>query len=263
MIQRMRMSEFWDKYMRHLGDYLYGKKDWEDEFGVPCPKCAGGFERKTTLVKKYAGIPNAYYDKRYSEFDWTIYVDDEKSKTEVQKVKNIADSFISQFEKWEKHKIGLYIWNRIKGSGKTFLASCLCNELISKIGIGTRFVSASDLLEISQTEYPEERDELKRKPIKLLYECKLLVIDDLGQKITGKDWMEDVLFKILDERMNRGRLTIITSNIPIDELPFDDRLTDRLNKMCLPIELPNKSVRSQKSYEDKVELLKEVGLLKT
>lgn len=258
----MRMSEFWERYRREKGNYPYGNRDWDDDFGTPCPECAGGEERKTTIVKKQSGIPSAYYDKRYSEFDWSIYSDNAEMKAEAEMIKKTTDSFIKLFEKWEEHKTGLYLWNKIKGSGKTFLASCICNELIATRGIGTKFVNASDLLEISRTENPEERDEYKRFPIKLLYECKLLVLDDLGQKNCGNGWMEDVLFKILDERMNRGRLLIITSNISIDELPFDERLTDRLNKMCHSIEMPRKSVRAQESFKDKADLFKEVGLLK-
>jgi len=258
----MRISTYWERYRKDEGPYIYGERDWEDFFGVPCPKCAGGMERRTTLVKKYAGIPSAFYNKRYDAFDWGTYSDNESMVDKALKAKEIADAFINKFEEWEKRKMGLYIWNETKGSGKTFLASCICNELIAKYCIGTRFVSASDLLEISQTEYPDEREELKRKPIKLLYGCKLLVIDDLGQKNCGQKWMEDILFKILDERINNDRVTIITSNIPIGRLPFDDRSTDRLFKMCYEVEMPQKSVRASEAYKEKAELLKAVGLIK-
>lgn len=263
VIERMLMSTFWERYRKNVGHYLYGNRDWEDDFAVPCPKCAGGLERKSMLIKKFAGFPSALYDKRYSEFDWNVYDKDEAMKREAKSLKAIVDSFIEKYEEWEKAKTGLYIWNKIKGSGKTFLASCICNELISKYYIGTKFVSAADLFEIAKAEYPDERTEEDRKPIKRLYNCKLLVIDDLGQKNCGHDWMEDILFKILDERMNNERITIITSNIPIDELPFDERATDRLNKMCYSLELPGKGVRSQQTFVERKELFEKVGLIPT
>ncbi len=261
-MERMLMSTFWERYRKETGPYLYGDKDWEDFFAVPCPKCAGGLERRSSLVKKYAGIPSAFYNKRYNAFDWGTYGDNDKMADQALQAKEIIDSFIEKFEEWEKRKMGLYIWNETKGSGKTFLASCICNELISKYCIGTKFVSASDLLEISQTEYPDEREEIRRRPIKLLYSCKLLVIDDLGQKNCGQKWMEDILFKILDERINNDRVTIITSNIPMGRLPFDDRSTDRLFKMCCEVEMPQKSVRATEAYREKVELFKAVGIIK-
>ena len=63
VIERMLMSTFWERYRTDVGHYLYGNRDWEDDFAVPCPKCAGGLERKSMLIKKFAGFPSALYDK--------------------------------------------------------------------------------------------------------------------------------------------------------------------------------------------------------
>ena len=96
--------------------------------------------------------------------------------------------------------------------------------------------------------------------MKLLYDCKFLVIDDLGQR-TNSEWLEDILYKLFDERMRNGRLTIVTSNMSIDALPYNDRIADRLNAICLPLHLPEIRIRSKESMDKRNDFLKEMGLI--
>ena len=239
---------------------IYGE-DIPVEVAMECPSCNGGHDIKVESAMKIADIPQAYYDKRYNAFDWGIYTDSEGNSIDLSKQKGFVDSFLSAFDKWEAYGLGLYIWSRTKGSGKTFLASCLCNELINKYAMRTKFVSATNLLNIAQSGNKEAFNEYERDPIALLCNCKLLVIDDLGQKNSGTEWMTDILFRITDERMNKKLITIITSNIKMSELSMDDRVVDRINKMCQPIPLPDFCVRAKESNSMKVELFKELGLI--
>ena len=230
--------------------------------GKPCPFCNGGFADDVIKAKKSADIPNTFYNKYLSDFDWNVYVGDNGRSFNTTSQQEGVKAFIEQFDVWEKKNTGLYIWSKTKGSGKTLLASCICNELMNKKAIRTRFVSASELIDIAQSGDKNSSDEYKRNPMKLLHECKFLVIDDLGQKNIGGEWLEDILFKLLDDRMVRSRMTMITSNLPIEELPFNERITDRINKLCYPFHLPEICVRSKEVRESRQELLKELSLAK-
>lgn len=250
------------EYAKERGVPHIYKEDWEIPVGKPCPFCNGGFADDVIKVKKSADIPNSFYNKRLSDFDWGVYVTDDGKSFNTSSQQNAIKSFIEQFEIWEKKNMGLYIYSKTKGSGKTFLASCICNELMNKQAIRTRFVSASQLIDISQSGDKNANDEYKRNPMKLLHECKFLVIDDLGQKNLGNEWLEDILFKLLDDRMVNSRMTMITSNLAIQELPFNERITDRINKLCMPFHLPEICVRSKEIRESRQELLKELNLNK-
>lgn len=236
--------------------------DVEIPVGIKCPYCNGGFADDVIKVKKSSDIPSSFYDKRLNDFDWNVYVSDDGTSFDTSSQENGVKSFVDQFEVWEKKNMGLYIWSKTKGSGKTFLASCLCNEIMHKKAIRTRFVSASELIDIAQSGDKNANDEYKRNPMKLLHECKFLVIDDLGQKNLGGEWLEDILFKLLDDRMTNLRMTMITSNLTIQELPFNERITDRINKLCFPLHLPEICVRSKEIRESRQELLKELNLAK-
>lgn len=235
--------------------------DTEVFYAVKCPSCNGGYAQIVDSVRTKADIPETFYDKSYSSFDWNAYKDTEQRQIDLSKQKKFIDSFINNFNKWDESGLGLYIWSTMKGSGKTFLASCICNELMKKYAMRTKFVSATNLLNIAQSGDKNAYSEYDREPIKLLCRCKLLVIDDLGQKTSGTEWMNDILFRITDERMQKKLVTIITSNIKMTELTLDDRVVDRINKMCQPIPLPEYCIRSKESNEMKKNLFRELGLM--
>ena len=87
------------------------------------------------------------------------------------------------------------------------------------------------------------------------------VIDDLGQKNTGKEWLEDELFKLLDYRMTNNRMTLVTSNLDIKQLPFNERIKDRLEKITVEMHLPEVCVRTKEARENRQALFKELGLI--
>lgn len=231
------------------------------EYAVPCSYCNGGHAQRVQERREHTNIPSAFYDSRLCDFDWTIYQDNQGHAVDLTKQKTIVESFIEKYDVWKKRGIGLYLYSHMRGSGKTFLASCICNELISKYPMNTKFVSASELIDLSK-KGTTTGSEYDKDPIELLCNCKLLCIDDLGQKQSGSDWTNDILFRIMDNRMQKQLVTIITSNIPIQELQIDDRIVDRINKICSPIPLPEFCVRSREAKKNQVELFKELGIIK-
>lgn len=254
-----QMASEYAKANEKEAGHIYGSRDFPIWVGRKCPFCNGGLAQRARTMKQLSEIPSTFYDKNMSDFDWDIYVRDDGSKENTENQQRIIDLFIDQFSKWEEWNMSFYIFSRTKGSGKTFLASCLCNEIMGRYAIKTRFVNASQLIDISQSGDRNSYDEFKRNPMKLLYECKFLVIDDLGQKNTGGEWMEDILYKLLDYRMTNQRMTMITSNVPIKELQLNERITDRIDKLCMPFHLPELCVRSKETREARQMLLSDLG----
>lgn len=232
------------------------------EFAIKCPYCNGGLTKRAESAKQASNIPLTFNDKKYSSFRWDLYRDESGNAVDVEAWKKLVESFLKDYEKWRVRGLGLYISSRTKGSGKTFLASCICNELMETRGIKTRFVRATDLIDISKSADADSIEAYKRDPIKLLCDCDLLVIDDIGQKKTGYDWMNEILFKIIDTRLTEKRSTILTSNIRLNELDIDSRISERINKSCYDIHLPECNVRSREATEEKKEFLRELGLLR-
>ena len=226
------------------------------EFARRCPACNGG-EAIVRHVKRVARIPESFYNVEFADFDWTIYQDDNGKQIDLTKQQKYVTSFVKDFKAWSDKGIGLYIWSKTRGTGKTFLASAICNTLIKERHLTTKFVSVSNLIDLVQ-----ESKGTKTNPIMELCECDILVLDDLGQQNAGNGWLMDILFRICDTRMQTKRITIVTSNKRLRELNFDDRILDRLNKMLQQIPLPDCCVRDKESSKDKMDLFTSLGLMR-
>lgn len=242
--------------------HIYAQeKDCMIDYASRCPECNGG-QAIIEYTKKRAQLPTSYYDAEMKDFDWTIYRDDNDRQIDMQKRQMYVESFVRNFTEWRKEGLGLYIWSRTRGSGKTYLASCICNTLIKQYGVKPKFVSAFDLIKIEKTASDDKyASHYEKDPIAELCDCDLLVIDDLGSQ-NGDAWTSKILYRISDFRMQEKKVTIITSNAKSGELPFDDKMIDRINSLTQAIPLPEYRVRAKASNDNKRKLFTRLGLMK-
>lgn len=233
---------------------VYGRADIEVQpVSIDCRYCNAKDTNLFEDRRSTAEIPTAFYDARITDFNYKVYRED------VSTIEKLIDAFIREFEAWDKIGKGLYICSHTKGSGKTYLASCICNTIMERYRTRTRFASAQKLLDYSKNS--DGSGEVSTDPIGLLKKCKVLVLDDLGAKRNGGDWMNDVLFDIIDSRYQDKLVTIITSNIRPDELNLDERIIDRIKAMCIAVKLPEYCVRGAKADSENAEFLKTLGVV--
>ncbi|MCD8345689.1 MAG: ATP-binding protein [Oscillospiraceae bacterium] len=111
------------------------------------------------------------------------------------------------------------------GLGKTFLSSCIANELISK-GVNVAFDSIQNYLRYIESEHfgRAEGDTLE-----LLLNAELLILDDLGCEFKSS-FNSATIYNLINSRCNMGKPTIVSSNLSINELSerYDDRIISRL-----------------------------------
>ena len=182
-------------------------------------------------------MPFNYLDAKPSSFDWYAY------GVDVSEAKRYANAFILNFDMFAREGKGLYIHSNTKGSGKTLLACCLANGIIEKRDICVKFISVPELLEMTKKKYKgldnqEELDGIRK--------AELLIIDDIGTEMK-KEWVDTELFRLIDWRYSNKRVTIFTSNVEIEELNLDGRIIDRIYAMCIPVKLPEISIRKKKA----------------
>lgn len=212
----------------------------------PCTYCKGNHARKVSDALIVADIPEG---RSLSDFDWSLY------GVDLTREKKIVDQFVERFPDFEREGLGLFLTSKTRGSGKTFLASAVGGELISRYEASIRFVSASNLIEISKQKRDDGSD-----PLDDLISCRVLILDDLGQQRTGRDWLTDILFRIIDKRYQAKKTVIVTSNVALAELDFDDRVVDRLNSMTLTIKIPEYCVRAREANTRKRAILSKLGI---
>lgn len=216
------------------------------DFASPCSYCNGG-QAYIEDLKQKADLPATYYDVDMDTFDWTVY------GVDVTRQRTLAEKWILEHDMFRREGMGLYIWSHTRGSGKTYLASAICNSMMRTHRKKTRFINLSRLIDISK-----EKDGIRQ-----LIDAEILVLDDLGQNGSGADWVGDLLYEIFEERGNHNRLSIVTSNIRPTELKMDDRVVDRMNQKMIGLRLPEVRVRALKASEAKKRLLIKAGVIQS
>ena len=145
--------------------------------------------------------------------------------TRFKGAKKAAEEFIASFNIDYQN---LFFFGTV-GTGKSFMSICIADELLKK-GNSVIYFSSIGLFElISEYAFDFKNKAWLRTVYDDLYECDLLVVDDLGTEIMGS-FVAKELFSLLEERGNRKKSTIITTNYSLEGLQsiYSDRIFSRI-----------------------------------
>lgn len=81
--------------------------------------------------------------------------------------------------------------------------------------------------------------------------------DDIGTQMK-KEWVDSVLYRLINYRSTNKLVTIFTSNVPLDNLGIDERIIDRIRKMTIPLSLPEVGIRRMLTEEENSTFVKKV-----
>lgn len=186
--------------------------------------------------RRHSMLPKNYINVRGTDFKWNLY-----ENAELTEQKQTVNAFTLNFNTFRKEGKGLYIYSKTKGSGKTMLACCLANEIMERHDITVKFISTVEFIERTKDSF---NDYSEKRELEQLINASLLIIDDIGAEIK-KDWIDMILFRIIDSRYTNKRITIFTSNVERDSLKLNDRIKDRIYDMTVTIRLPEVPVRQK------------------
>ena len=153
-------------------------------------------------------------------------------------------------EACEAH-IGLLLWGP-PGTGKSFAAACVANHLLQQ-EIPVRMIKLTQLLNCGFREREDTLCQLLRVP--------LLIIDDYGME-RETEYSLEIIFSLLDGRMESGRPLILTTNLTLEELrnPTDlshARIYERIRSQTVPVCFPGESLR-KRTEKASMEKMKEI-----
>ena len=115
----------------------------------------------------------------------------------------------------DKSNRGLYIYGDL-GVGKTYECIALANALVKKGKKVAVIKSASFINEMRQTVTIDSS--LFNEKMNKIKKCEYLFVDDIGTESVSSFSRDDVLFDILDYRMENKLCTIFTSNLDKESL---------------------------------------------
>lgn len=184
---------------------------------------------------------------------WTFENDDRQN----EQLSNAMINYTEQFGDFLKEGRGLLLSGNI-GTGKTYFAAAIANRLIDK-GRRILMTSFSRLTNEIQATFDG-----KQKLIDDLNNYALVIFDDLGVE-RGSEFMQEMVYNIIDSRYKTGLPFIITTNLPLEEIkkPKDlscARIYDRILERCFPIEFSGVSKRRQAVKDSYFDTKKKLGL---
>ena len=110
------------------------------------------------------------------------------------------------------------------------MSNCLSKELLDA-GYSVIYFTAHQLFEyIARRTFSPDRDEEDASDfLEDIFDCDLLVIDDLGSELSNA-FVSSRLFLILNERHLRERSTLISTNLDLQQINdlYSERCTSRL-----------------------------------
>lgn len=116
---------------------------------------------------------------------------------------------------FEKREKGLYVYGDL-GTGKTYLCTALANSLVLK-GKKVAFVKVSNFFNEMKSYFGKD-SEMIDKNINKLKKAEYLFLDDIGSEAVSEFVRDDILFRVLDYRLENKLVTIFTSNLSKEEL---------------------------------------------
>lgn len=183
-------------------------------------------------------MEGAYKNARFSRYEITA-----ANKRAHRIAQNYADRFVSELE--EKNQ-GLIFYGSV-GTGKSFTAACIVNQLLDRYvsAVMTSFVKILQDLQGGASREAEY--------IALLNRARLLVLDDLGAE-RNTDYALEKVYNVIDSRVRADKPMILTTNLTLDEMmnPPDmryKRIYDRILEKCYPVEMNGPSLRMARAAD--------------
>ncbi len=177
-------------------------------------KCKALYVRKKlTDIQKLLKIP-----KRYREVSFDSFITDSNI---VAEIKEIIDS-----KSWQDP---ILFNGEGTGSGKTHLAICTIVEMARKTSEELVFINFADLMGEIFASIKDSSSTSVDGVIKKYSSVFILCIDDLGAEHTT-EYSTSVLYRILNNRYNSMKTTIVTTNLGGQEICdcYDKRILSRL-----------------------------------
>ena len=184
---------------------------------------------------------------------WTFENDDGKSPKIIEAMKKYVEIFPEMKEQGQ----GFLLFGDV-GTGKTYAAVAAANALLD-MGYS---VLVTNFAKIANT--VGGMFEGKQEYYDNLNCFDLLVIDDLGAE-RKTEFMQEIVWNVIDSRYRAGLPMIITTNLTAEELKKPQEITnkriyDRAMERCLPIEVTGANRRHQNTAANYADLKARFGL---
>lgn len=197
---------------------FYRCPDCKDTGYINGQKCHCFKQAIINTVYAQSNIQTILERENFEHFSFDFYSDDDISTTTglsalatARQAVESCHQFIDDFDNKPKN---LFFYGDT-GVGKTFLSNCIAKELLDK-GYSVIYFTAFQLFDIlSKGVFEKDADAIAAH--QNIFDCDLLVIDDLGTELSNS-FTTSQLFLCVNERLLRHKSTIISTNLNFNQI---------------------------------------------
>lgn len=253
-VQIKALSERAEKLLLEGGfpaDYLepvYECRDCKDTGYIGNQKCHCFRKAVVDLLYTQSNLKEILQKENFDTFSFKYYSGnhtDPKTGTSslanIKKAHAAALEFTNSFGR-EFHNLFLY---GDTGVGKTFLSHCIAKDLIDK-SYSVIYLSSFELFDtLAKSKF--EKDEAADQMNEYIFDCDLLIIDDLGTEMANSFTVSQ-LFLCLNERLLHKKATIISTNLSLESLVeiYSERTFSRITSNYTILKLTGDDIRIKK-----------------
>ncbi|MCR4788090.1 MAG: ATP-binding protein [Lachnospiraceae bacterium] len=207
-------------------DYIkvrYDCPDCSDTGYINGRKCHCLKQKIVNILYSQSHISELLEEDNFSTLSYDYYKD-----ADLDRFRAAADAARIFADDFDKDYQNLLFCGTV-GTGKSFLSCCIAKQLLDS-GHCVIYFSAIELFERLSDIMFDRGDPGELMSVREdLYNCDLLIIDDLGTELTNNAVAAE-LFSLLNERHLLHRSTVISTNLSLEDLKdrYEDRIFSRI-----------------------------------
>jgi DNA replication protein DnaC len=215
-------------------DYLemqYDCEDCKDTGYIDNQKCHCFKKSTIDLLYTQSNIKDTLEKENFNTFSYDYFsndkVDSATGMTPLANMKQIVMEVQTYIDTFDDELQNFFFYG-LPGVGKTFLSNCIAKELLDTNHSVIYFTSFQlfDLLAKNTFTKDVNVSDIEHH----VFDCDLLIIDDLGTELTNS-FVSSQLFLCINERLLRSKSTIISTNLSLDRFyeTYSERTFSRIS----------------------------------
>lgn len=233
-------------------DYLeatYECNDCKDTGYIGNQKCHCFKKEVSKLLYAQSNLKEILVKENFDTFKLDYYsdhfIDSKSGNSSLEVMKSALHTcreFVRTFDKEPKN---LFLYGDV-GVGKTFLSNCIARDLI-EAGFSVIYFSAPSFFNILAQSTFDRNDAGAKHMQDNIFDCDLLIIDDLGTEFTNT-FTSSQFFTCINERLLNKKSTVISTNLSLDSLAnlYTERAFSRITSNYILLKLIGDDIRIKK-----------------
>lgn len=226
----------------------YTCPDCRDTGYIGSEKCHCFKQAAIDLLYTQSNLQSILKWENFDTFSYSYYpenmIDPATGRNAQENIRRIVaecHTFVREFDT----EGGNLLFYGETGVGKTFLTHCIAKELL-ETSHSVIYFTAFDLFELfsAATFRRGGTEEDLHQMHSSIFDCDLLIIDDLGTEVTNS-FVSSQLFLCINERLMSGKSTIISTNLSLEVLRdlYSERIFSRISSNYRMRKLIGKDIR--------------------